>query len=178
MKHRKIIYAIGLVLFTVLAIDAQEPSAKREARKMRLIKEPVTRESRSAPVFVNYPARISRKGSLTIEGIKIQKKFHKFTKKQYFSLVESCDIKRDQWEVDYNDSDYLLDGFTSYEIKGKVFAYQANFRVIDAEDGYEIGSGILPIYVDEEGNGGFKLRCNDKTRLESLPEWIKPLITN
>ena len=173
MKHRKIIYTICLVLLTVSAISAQEPSARREARKMRLNKEPVTRESSTAPLFVNYPAKISRKKSPTIEGIKIQKKFHKFTKKQYFSLVESCDIKSDQWEVTYNDSDFLLDGFTSYEIKGKVFAYQANFRVIDAEDGYEIGNGILPIYVDEEGNGRFKLRCDGKTALESLPEWIK-----
>ena len=172
MRFRKTLQLFCFVLLGVFTIAAQEPSEKKTEKP--ILNETVKRESWSKPIFVNLPSKVSSKKSLTIQGVKVLEKSYKFEKRQFFSMVESCDIKNDELELAYNELDFLLDGFTSYEINGKVFAYQANFWFIQPEDGYEIGAGILPIYADEEGNGHFKLRCDDKTDLESLPEWIKP----
>ncbi len=63
----------------------------------------------------------------------------------------------------------------SYEVKNKTFAYKVKYELINAEDGHEIGAGNTYIYVDEEGNGNFKLRCS-KTELKTLPDWVKILV--
>lgn len=197
MKFRNTIQLFCFILFVAFTAVAQESSEKKAEK--RFLNETVKRETWSKPIFVNIPSKVSPKKStmmhsssmndsaiqddskvslkesLRIQGVEVFKKFHKFEKRQFFSMVESCEVENDALEVSYNEFDYLLDGFTSYEVKGKVFAYQANFWFIQPEDGYEIGAGILPIYVDEEGNGNFKLRCDDKTELKSLPKWIKPL---
>ncbi len=176
MRFRKTIQTICFVLFAAFMVNAQE--ASEEKTEKSLLNGTVERESLSQPIFVNQPSKVLSKKSLTIQGVKVLTKFHKFDKRQYFSMVESCDIKNDELELAYNDIDFLLDGFTSYKINGKVFAYQANFWFIQVEDNYEIGAGVLPIYVDEKGNGHFKLRCDDKTDLKSLTEWIKTYKAN
>ena len=109
----------------------------------------------------------------TIEGIKVQTKLYEL-KPERLDMVESCDVQNDGLGIAYNEFDYDVEKFTAYEIKGKIFAYQVDYELIEAENAYQIGAGIGQIYVDEEGNGVFKVRC-DKTELDSLPKWIKEL---
>lgn len=135
----------------------------------------ITREWTEFPVFADRVSKVLDGAPKIIEGIKIQTKIHEL-KVERLDLIESCDIHHDNLEVIHNDRDYEVEKFTSYQVKGKVFAYEVHYEFIEAENDYYIGAGTIEFYVDEEGNGKFKLLCNDSgTELKSLPEWVKTL---
>ncbi len=126
------------------------------------------------PIFADRVLKVIAGTPQTIEGIKVQTKLHEL-KPERLDMVESCNVQNDELETAYNELNYDVGKFTTYEVKGRVFAYEVDYELIEAENGYEIGAGIGRIYVDEEGNGKFKLRC-DKNELESLPKWVKKLL--
>lgn len=131
------------------------------------------REGWASPIFSDRVLKVINGTSQTIEGIKIKTKLHEL-KPERLDVVESCDVQNDNLEIAYNGFDYDVEKFISYEVKNKVFAYKISYELINGEDGHEIGAGNSYIYVDEEGNGVFKLLCN-KTELKSLPKWVKTL---
>lgn len=93
-------------------------------------------------------------------------------------MVESCNTEQNNLEIAHNSLDFAIDKFATYEVKDKVFAYKIPYDFINAGDGHEIGAGNEAIYIDEEGNGNFKLLCKESGELESLPKWVKSLAGN
>jgi hypothetical protein len=110
----------------------------------------------------------------TIEGVKVQVKRHLLSKLERLDEVETCEIQNDELEKAYDKTDFDVEEFTTYEIKGKVFAYSIHYELIEAKNQYKIGAGIQQIYVDEDGSGYFKVRCNEMD-LKSMPQWVKTL---
>lgn len=135
----------------------------------------VAREGWTSPIFADRVTKIINGTPQVIEGVKVNTKLHEL-KTERLNLVETCDINLDNLEIAHNSLDFDVEQFTTYEINGKVFAYQVPYEFIDTEEEYDIGAGTIFIYVDEEGNGQFKLRC-DETELRKLPAWIKTQTT-
>lgn len=125
----------------------------------------------TTPIIADRVERSIETGDETIEGVKLQTKLH-LMKPERLGLIETCKPESDQMERAYNDEDYDIEKFTTYEIDGKTFAYVIHYELIDAKNQFEIGAGIQNVYVDETGSGTFKLRC-DVMELKSLPEWVK-----
>lgn len=140
----------------------------------RTIKRTVAREGWTSPIFADRVTKVLKGKPRIIEGITVQTKLHEL-KLERLDLVESCEIDQDSLELAFNSEDYDVEKFTSLEVKGKVFAYEVDYALIEAEDGYDIGAGIGRVYVDEQRNGYFKLSCEYNTELKTLPEWVKKL---
>lgn len=137
-------------------------------------KRTVAREGWTSPIFADRVTKVLRGAPRIIEGITVQTKLHEL-KLERLDMVESCEIQNDSSEIAFIEFDYEVEKFTSYEVKGRVFAYEVDYALINAEDGYDIGARIGGFYVDEEGDGYFKLLCEDNSELRSLPEWVKNL---
>ncbi len=144
-----------------------------EQSKEVIVKRAVAREGWTSPVFADRVVKVLDGTAQVIDGVDVQIKLHEL-KKERLDMVESCDIQNDNLEIAYNELDYDVEKFTTYEVKGKIFAYEISYAFIQAEDGYEIGAGVTNSYIDEEGNGKFKLYCG-KAELKSLPKWVKTL---
>jgi hypothetical protein len=113
-----------------------------------------------------------------IESIKVQTRLH-LMKPERLDMVEICNEQSNVLERSYNDEDHDIISFTTYEIKGKTFAYVIPYYLVEAENQYDIGVGMQNIYVDDSGSGTFKLLCNDdETDLKTLPQWVKDLAEN
>ncbi|MDQ3798557.1 MAG: hypothetical protein M3384_03830 [Acidobacteriota bacterium] len=145
-------------------VENQEQSVKRTVKQ----------KWQTAPIFADRVTKIINAPSKIIDGIEVQTKLNEL-KPERLDVVESCDAGG--WNADAADDglDFDVEKFTSYEFKGRIFAYEVDYRLIEEKDQYEIGATIGGIYVDEEGNGNFKLRCGE-TELKKLPEWIKRLV--
>ena len=137
-------------------------SVQKDADKQNssISKRAITRDGWTSPIFADRVLKVLDGIPKSIEGIKFQTKLHEL-KSERLDMVESCDIQKDALEVSYNAFDYDVEKFTTYEIKGKIFAYEVDYALVDTEDGEDVGAEIGGIYVDEEGNGYFKLRCED-----------------
>lgn len=80
--------------------------------------------------------------------------------------VENCAIPPDKiappiGEIAYVEQNDMVEKFTTYEIKGRIFAYIIPYEAVEAETHYEIGVGFQSVYVDEDRNGVFKFRCDE-----------------
>jgi hypothetical protein len=131
----------------------------------------------TSPVITDRISKTINGKQRIIGGITVQTKLHQL-KREILDFVETCDTEQNNLEITHNTLDFAVDKFTTYEIKDRVFAYQIPYEFINAEDGHEIGAGNEAIYIDEEGNGNFKLLCNENREIESLPKWIKSLAGN
>lgn len=147
-----------------------DKKSKESATKRVLAKQWWT-----SPVISDQIIKTLNGKQLVIEEITVQTKLHQL-KREILDLVESCYIEQNNEQITYNTLDFAVDKFTTYEVKDRVFAYEIPYELINAEDGqHEIGAGNRVIFVDEEGNGNFKLLCNENEELESLPKWVKSL---
>ncbi|HEX8735098.1 MAG TPA: hypothetical protein VF721_07250, partial [Pyrinomonadaceae bacterium] len=138
------------------------------------VKRVVKQKWQTAPVFADRVTKIINAASKIIDGIEIQTKLNEL-KPERLDVVESCDAGRREDEATGTGLDFDVEKFTSYEFKGRIFAFEVDYELIAEKDQYEIGATIGRIYVDEEGNGNFKLRCSE-TELKKLPKWIKRLV--
>jgi hypothetical protein len=134
----------------------------------------------SAPVFNDDVVKVINAEPQIIEGIKVQTRLHEL-KSELIDDVEFCPLPAEELEkikkelpadIIYTEQNYIVKKFTTYEIKGRIFAYEIPYEAIDAETLYEIGVGFQSVYVDEDGSGYFKMRCSE-TELKSLPAWVK-----
>ena len=167
-----------VILFACFASNAQIKVEVEIEKVEPLIQWNVERSGWTFPVFANQVAEISDGEPQTIEGIEVQTKIHKLTKEQLVFL-ESCNIDADERSIAKNERrDYVIRSFWTYEIKGKVFAYGANFAIVDAENGFireRYGAMIVAFYVDENGDGKFEKRCGIMN-LDTLPQWVKDTV--
>lgn len=109
----------------------------------------------------------------TIENIAVHIKIHKLVKENLVG-VEGCrpESKEPKGE---KLMPFAVREFFSYEVKGRVFAYQIRFTFIEFErDGLvqHAGGQYNAYYFDENGDGTFKIRCGAKG-IENLPAWVK-----
>jgi hypothetical protein len=149
-----------------------------------IAKRILTREW-TVPIFIDRVTKTLEGKSEVIEGITVQTKVHEI-KPEYLDYVENCPpttkeieerdkalAERDS-DVNFVEFDERVESFTTYEINGRVFAYAVPYESYDEETKDEIGIGFEKIYVDEDGSGVFKLRC-DEMDLKALPQWVKEL---
>lgn len=164
--------------------SAQIVPTVQKIEKNEKPKRTLTREW-SVSIFSAGVVKVIDAGTKTIAGIEVQRKIREL-KSERFDEEESCPLTAEEQErIDKNNAlppyeriyieiDYIVEKFTTYEIKGRIFAYVIPFAGIEAETGDEIGVGYESIFVDEDGSGMFKLRC-DERELKSLPRWVKML---
>lgn len=137
----------------------------------------------TAPIFADRLTKTIQGKPEIVEGIKIQTKYHEI-KTEILDHVENCppdaetvkmrDEALSKGMIDFTEFDEKVEGYTTYEINGRVFAYAVNYESVDEETEDEIGIGFKNVYVDETGSGTFKLRCSEMD-LKSLPQWVKDL---
>jgi len=144
-----------------------------------IAKRILTREW-TVPIFIDRVTKTLKGKSQVIDGITVQTKLHEI-KEEYLDYVENCPLSAEMIEQRERESfenfvefDQKVETFTTYEINGRVFAYAVSYESYDEETKDEIGIGFENIYVDEDGSGVFKHRC-DTNDLDSLPEWVKDL---
>ena len=171
----KVIRVICFIMFAACVVNAQ---GSEEAQVVEpLIQRTVERSGWTIPVFADQVSEVKNGKPEIIEGVEVQVKVHKL-KGEQLVYVESCNPKVDKKLIANNKRrDFVVRGFKTYEIKGRVFAYDVAYYVLRAENGYIVeryGAAVSVHYVDEDGNGTFELRCRSMT-LKSLPEWVKSL---
>jgi hypothetical protein len=130
----------------------------------------------TAPIFIDRVTKTLEGKPTIIDRITVQTKLHEINA-EALDEVEGCPVSADKMEfpsgeIIYSDHDFRVEKFTTYQVKGRVFAYSVPYEGIEAETKYEIGVGFESIYVDENGSGVFILRCEARD-LDSLPEWVK-----
>ena len=132
----------------------------------------------TVPIVIDRVKKTLDGKPTVIDGITVQTKLHEI-KTEELDEVEGCPLSADKiefpsGEIIHTDYDYRVEKFTTYQVKNRIFAYSVPYEGIEGETKYEIGVGFEGIYVDEDGSGVFKLRC-DARDLKSLPEWVKTL---
>jgi hypothetical protein len=171
----KVLWVVCFVLFAACVVNAQEPDEAQEAEP--LVQRNIERSGWTIPLFADQVSEVKDGKPEIIEGVEVQTKLHKL-KDEQLVYVESCDPKVDEKLIANGQRrDFVVRGFTTYEVKGRVFAYGVVYYIVMAENGYiteRYGAAVNVHYVDEDGNGTFELRCRAMT-LKSLPEWVKSL---
>jgi hypothetical protein len=165
----KVIFTLFIIAFGILFADAQID--------IKTLKT-VARSGWTEPVFADKVKKTEEGYPIYIEGIDIQTKEHKFAKER-FVFVETCKADTVQETID-NKSIYAVRGFRTYEVKGKTFAYFIYYVGVAASEnsfGY-LGCARPSYYVDEDGDGKFKLRCEFGLSLRNIPQWVKKLAKN
>ena len=136
------------------------------------------REFQTSPFFSDKILNVIEKEIQTIEELEIKIKKHEL-KTLRFDMIESCNSEINSFEIAYNEHDFDVDEILSYEFNGKIFAYNIPYQFI-TDEGFEIGAGSASIFVDEKGDGIFKLQCNEQDNvfwLKTVPKWIKDSAT-
>ncbi len=136
----------------------------------------IPREFLGMPIFATDDTFLNNTEIKVIDGIMVAVKTYEYKKvKRLYNEVQSCDTKRDELSLAYNEWDYGFEEYQTYSIKNKVFAYEINHWAFESGTKKELGVGYINIYIQEEENGTFKLVCPDKYELDSIPEWVKDM---
>lgn len=128
--------------------------------------------------LVNKPAEVTGHGSIDILKVKAQTRRHKLAQQLVVPIDDCVDSPADEatttGEVQYA---AIIKDFISYEVKGKVFAYQVTYQVWLMKNGQITTRLPQPIwfyYVDEDGSGVFDL-FRGTMPLGFVPDWAKDL---
>ncbi len=141
-------------------------------------KKILTREW-GVPVFNANVWKVINAEPAIIEGVTVQTKRHQL-KSERFKEIEDCPMTAEQLEEFNNEiaddlrkveKYYRIEKFTTFEINGRIFAYEVPYGEVEVETGMT-SYGSQAVYVDEDGSGYFKKRCATAW-LEFLPEWVK-----
>jgi hypothetical protein len=164
----KIIMALCFIIFVIFPVNAQK--TKKVPVKESFIPKIVMRSGWITPVFAENVAALADEGTETIEDVEVQKKHHRLAEEQRVS-AEPCT----EWSSGTNErKNYAVRDFTTFEYKGRVFAYQVNYL------GLVIGENSIQyamcsrrvVYADENGDGKFELRCG-AAESGFVPQWVK-----
>jgi hypothetical protein len=179
----KVLLVLFLILSTVLSCAAQKIPPQPEKPKRPEAGGPLVASTLIAGTWKAWPLAdseptVAPAKALTIDRAKVQSRIHTFSIPQIVS-AELCSSYNDSDEVIPIADDefvYRLTNFTTYEVKGRVFAYEVIYNAYVAEDGTEVGTGHGGTYVDNEGRGEFRITCakEDSHRIP-VPNWIKSL---
>ena len=116
-----------------------------------------------------------------IDGVEVHVTSHELAAEQIVYL-ESCGAKENKKSIRedkyYGRSASVVRGFLSYEIDGKIFAYQFTGFAVITKNGYvteRAGASGNVYYTDEDGDGTFE-RYLGSMPLKFLPDWVKASI--
>ncbi len=123
------------------------------------------------------PAEVKGQGSVNV-GINAQAKSHRLTQQLVLPIEDCVDGDADE-SARASDMRYvaIVKNFTSYEVKGKIFAYQVGCEIGLTKNGQIIKRLAQPVwfyYVDEGGDGTFDL-FRGAMRYGFVPDWAKEL---
>ncbi len=169
----KMLKAFCLVILAASFVYAQKPKVSRNQNKY--VPKIVTRAGWTTPAFapnltenIGQVAEIANPSEVP-SGFAIKTRQYFLTEKQLVQ-AESCDARIDALD---KRNTLVVKHFTALEYKGRIFAYKLYYVGAYAENGVVSGyAGCArpAIYVDEDGDGKFKLQCgNDNVY---LPQWI------
>lgn len=136
------------------------------------------REWRTNPILSEGVKETTETRVKVIEETQVQMKGHWLDKEQLL-FMESCNPDFDKKESkNKNRMGFLLKAYATYEIKGTVFGYRMPLAYATTQNGRikeRAGAQRIANYIDEDGSGKFKLRCDKKLEITTLPEWVKTL---
>jgi hypothetical protein len=151
---------------------------ERASSKDSPIPKVILREWQTKPIFLDGITETSENRVKVIEEIEVKMKGHNLAKEQLL-FAETCYSKFDKRQSkNKNGRGFVLNSFGTYEIKGRVFGYRIPLAIVMTEKGHiteRAGAMWIAHYIDEDGNGKFKLRCDKNLELKTLPEWVKSL---
>ncbi len=124
-------------------------------------------------MFTTAAAKVKLWRKLTINGVKLQVNYHKLMQEQVTPLNE-CAPRRVVGFLSPETYAVGVKEFLSYEVNGKVLAYQPTYSVLRTKKGKtsRIDQPLYLYFIDESGRGAFELYTGNKP-LSDLPDWTK-----
>jgi hypothetical protein len=155
---------VGFALLVAHAAIAQE-SKRLEGRL-------VERSGWTVPIFCDVESKSLPSMTKIIDGIEVQVRKHELAEEQLVK-IEDCSPA-------YRAQDFAIKDYFSYLANGHTFAYQLAFDFVYVEEGVittRAAASLGRFYVDEDGDGTFEMRCNEK-ELYKLPKWLKSTVAS
>jgi hypothetical protein len=123
------------------------------------------------------PSEVKGHGSVNI-GVEVQTRNHRLAQELVLPIEDCVDGEADE-EATASNMQYvaIARDFMSYEVKGRIFAYQIGYEIGLTKAGQITKRLRLPIwfyYVDDAGDGTFEL-LRRSTRTGLVPDWAKEL---
>jgi hypothetical protein len=156
---------------------SKSTSARSRLRAKTSIQLTLECDAWSIDELLARPSEVKGHGSVNV-GFDVQTKNHRLAQQLVLPIEDCVDGEADE-EATANNMQYvaIARDFTSYEMKGRVFAYQVGYE-IGLTKNQEITKRLrLPVwfyYVDEVGDGTFEL-LRSSTRTGLVPDWVKDL---
>jgi len=132
----------------------------------------------SIEALLRESSELKGRASVTIRKVEAQMKRHKLARPLVVQIEDCVDAEADEDAIDKG-LQYvaIVKDFTSFEVRGRVFAYQVTYQVGFTKNGQITKHFEQPVsfyYVDEAGDGGFDL-LKRPVEFGLLPDWAQEL---
>lgn len=128
--------------------------------------------------LLSKPSELKGKGSITVLRVEAQTKRHQLVKRMVIPIEDCVDAEADENATDRSlQYAAIVKDFTSFEVKGRVFAYQVTYEIGFTRDGQITKRFQQPVsfyYVDETGDGSFDL-LKGPLQFGLIPDWATEL---
>lgn len=124
------------------------------------------------------PSQIKDRESINISGVQASSQRHKLVQQLVVAVEDCVDAEADE-NARSSGQEYvaIIKDFTSYDVKGKIFAYQVTYELALTRQNQITKRFDQPLwfyYVDAAGDGNFDL-FKGSMAYYSPPEWVKEL---
>lgn len=161
-------------------LDHKDVGTKTRHKRPRYLQFTLDCQAWAADLFADQAARVETLLSLDIEGVTVRVKRHKLLTEQPPVFIGQCMIPAIDENAAGDDGRYaaIVKEFNSYEVKGRAFAYQAHYQIVQTKNGRIIKRMDQPLvlYFTDEGGGGLFELYEGRRPLRSLPDWVKDLV--
>jgi hypothetical protein len=128
--------------------------------------------------LLGRPAEIKTRGSVKLDGIEARTQRHQLAQPVTIPIEDCVDAAADE-NASSDGLQYvaIVNDFTSFEVKGKVFAYQVTYQVGLTRNNRitrRFNSPVWFYYVDETSDGTFDLFKGSVT-YGFMPDWAREL---
>jgi len=159
------------MIFAISAVNGQEKNAESQSDKILLQKE-IASEGWSVPAFADEKGDLLPGKLEMIDDVEIETTVNRLSE-QILISVETCKSKTAEstWQ-----QMFALRDYETYAINGRVFAYRVPGVYVSVENQRIVeytAAVVIFNYVDEDGSGKFRRRCDASSKLGPLPEWVK-----
>jgi hypothetical protein len=131
----------------------------------------------TADKFTKSASVVKGRDSVSLDGVKVLVRHHKLLEEQVVPIDDCVDpIAHEDAVARHASFVALINAFNSYEVSGKVFAYQVTYQIAMTRgvDRTRFRNPVSFYYVDDSGRGEFELYRRPQPP-QFLPEWIKAL---
>ena len=125
-------------------------------------------------MFTTAAAKVKSWRKLTINGVKLQVNYHRLSRDQITPLNECAWRPPVVGFVSPETYSVAINEFLSYEVNGKVLAYQPTYTVWRTRNGKSdrLDQRLYLYFIDEGGRGAFDLYTGNKP-LTEIPDWAR-----